>query len=423
MDAEARNTFRIGGRHSFTPDSILLANFTYAKSSEQSTFAPPNAPPVDIGIPVPISLVQLNGKEFKQDAYRAEVQHILRTHYVNLVTGGGYAQQNGHPPLRVDLDLSILDPTDPTLTNFNIVSQAVPLLLQQYNAYAYGYFKPIQNLTLIAGGSQDYLVGSPALVQGQNSANSLSTFNPKFGLLYQPHPNTTVRLAAFKTLKGPSLTEQTIEPTQVAGFNQFYDDLSISNGWRYGAAVNQKFSKTFFGGVEGSYRKVDVPVLSVLDPTAQITNTNDWYQAIGYLNYSPHRWVVLRASYQYDQYANSNPSAGQFSDQHLYTSRVPLSVGFFHPSGFIANVTQTYWNQSGTFEPLSAPAGTRVDGRDAFWLTDAMIGYRLPKRYGLIMVGVKNLFDQKFSYFNTDWKNPLIQPDRMVFFKVTIALP
>jgi tetratricopeptide (TPR) repeat protein len=415
------NVFRIGGRHSFTPDSTLLANFSYTKNSDLATFAPPNAPPVD-GV-APINFVQLNGKEFKQDAYTAEVQHILRSQYMNLVTGGGYRQQNGSPQLLVNLNLSVLDPTDPTLTNVNFVNQAVPLLLQHFNAYSYGYFKPVRNVTLIAGGSYDYLEGSPAYVAGPNSDNSKSQFNPKFGLLYQPHPNTTIRLAAFRTLKSQTLNEQTIEPTQVAGFNQFYDDVSISNGWRYGAAINQKFSKTFFGGVEGSYRKVDLPITPVLDPTNTITNINDWYQAIGYLNLAPHPWVALRASYQYDQYSNSEPQAGQMSAANLYTSRVPLSAGFFHPSGFIANVTVTYWNQTGTFEPLSQPIGTRAGGHDTFWLTDFMVGYRMPNRYGLIAVGVKNAFDQQFNYFNTDWRNPIIQPDRMVFFKVTMALP
>ncbi len=419
------NVFRIGGRHSFTPDSTLLANFSYTKNSDLATFAPPNTPPVDVGLgsPVPISFQQINGKEFKQDAYTAEVQHILRTQYLNLVTGGGYRQQNGSPQLVVNLNASILDPTDPTLVNLNVVNQPIPLLLQHLNAYGYGYFKPVRNLTLIAGGSYDYLEGSPAYVAGPNSDNSKSQFNPKFGLLYQPHPNTTIRLAAFRTLKSQTLNEQTIEPTQVAGFNQFYDDVSISNGWRYGAAVNQKFSKTLFGGIEGSYRKVDLPTTDVLDVTNTINNTNEWYQALAYLNYAPHPWVVLRAHYQYDQYANSLPGAGQFSNANLYTSRVPLSAGFFHPSGFMANVTVTYWNQTGTFEPLSQPLGTRVDGHDTFWLTDAMIGYRMPERYGLLVVGVKNLFDQQFNYFNTDWRNPIIQPDRLVFFKITMALP
>jgi hypothetical protein len=306
IDAEARNTARIGGRHSFTPNSILLANFTYAKSSQQQTWNPPNAPPVDVGVLVPISFLQIDGKEYKQDAYTAEVQHVLRYQNFNFVTGAGYAQQNGHPPLRLDLNLSSL--FGPGFEYFNVVNQAIPLLLQRYNAYGYSYFKPIPNLTLIAGGSQDYVVGSPALVQGQNSANSISSFNPKFGLLYEPTPDTTIRLAAFKAVKGPTLNEQTIEPTQVAGFNQFYDDAAMTQGWRYGVAVNQKFSKTFFGGVEGSYRKVDIPILSVLDPTLQLTNTNEWYQALSYLNYAPHPWAVLRASYQYDQTSNSDPT-------------------------------------------------------------------------------------------------------------------
>lgn len=422
-NSQALNTLRIGGRHSFTPNSTLLANFSYAKSSEIRTFAPPNAPPVDVGLgsPVPISFFQQNGKEGKQDVYTAEIQHILQTHYLNLVTGGGYAHQNGSPQLRLDLDVSSL--LGPGNEFFNIFNQPLPLMYQHYNAYAYGYFKPMQNLTLIAGGSQDYVVGSSALVSGLDSSNSKSRFNPKFGLLYQPHPNTTIRLAAFRTLKRTTLNEQTIEPTQVAGFNQFYDDLPTTDGWRYGGAINQKFSSALFGGIEGSYRKVDIPVLNVLDPTIQDSNNNQWYQAIGYLNFAPHPWVALRASYQYDQYANTLPSAGQYSDSKLYTSRIPLSAGFFHPSGLIANVTLTYWNQTGTFEPLNQPAGTRINGHDTFWLTDFMVGYRIPKRHGLIAVGVKNAFDQKFQYFNTDWRNPIIFPDRLVFFKITIALP
>jgi hypothetical protein len=260
-------------------------------------------------------------------------------------------------------------------------------------------------------------------VAGADTRNTFNSFNPKFGILYQPFEGTTIRLAAFKVVKRPFLNQQTIEPTQVAGFNQFYDDFNMSDGWRYGAAINQKFTKTLFGGVEGSYRNVNMIFSDALNSIVTQTNVNDWYQALGYLNYAPHDWVALRLSYQYDQYSNSVPSQGWTSASQLFTSRVPLSVGFFHPSGLIANVTLTYWNQSGTFEPLNQPAGTRADGRDTFWLTDAMVGYRMPERYGLITVGVRNLFDQSFNYFNTDWNNPIIQPDRLVFFKITLALP
>ncbi len=422
INATVANTFRVGGRHSFTPNSILLTNFAYTQRSEQLNATPPNAPPIDFGggFFFPVSFLQINGKEFKQNVYTAEAQHQYLSQYFTLVSGIGYSHQNGHPFQMTGLDFSSIggpansacDPIFPnTCANF-------PALVRHYNAYGYGYFKILPNLTFIGGGSYDYQQGSPFFVQGQGSTNENNSFNPKFGVLFQPNPNTTIRLAAFKSFTRPLANAQTIEPTQVAGFNQFYDDFNGTNGWRYGAAINQKFTKTLFAGVEGSYRKVDTPIIG-----SQVENAGEWYQAIGYLNYAPHPWVALRTSYQYDQVSNSNPIAGELSAAQLFTSRVPLSAGFFHPSGFISNVTVTYWNQSGTFEPLSQPAGTRVDGHDTFWLTDAMIGYRMPERYGLIAVGVKNLFDQSFNYFNTDWANPLIQPDRLVFFKVTLALP
>lgn len=433
MFAQATNSFRLGGRHSFTPNSILLANFAYVKSGEQQTFAPPNSPPIDIGgdLIVPISFVQVNGKQYKQDFYTAEVQHIFQSQYLNLVSGAVYAQTNGHPSLRLDLDLSVLDPG---LANFPVIDQPVPALVQHYNAYAYGYFKISPNLTFIAGTSYDYMVGSPVYVPGPNSRNTNNSFNPKFGLLFQPTSDTTIRAAAFKATQRqftnidtaePAINDQSLEPTQVAGFNQFYSDFYGTQSWHYGVAVNHKFTKKLFGGIEGSYRDASIPVAVVLgpDPTIPVDFTLQEYQALAYLNYAPHPWVALRASYTYDQITTSRPPGLTLFPPQIYTSRLPLSVGLFHPSGLIVNATVTYWNQNGTFEPQAAPIGTSVSGRDAFWLTDLAVGYRMPKRYGLITVGVKNFFDQKFNYFDTDPRNPLIIPDRMVFFKVTLALP
>jgi hypothetical protein len=54
---------------------------------------------------------------------------------------------------------------------------------------------------------------------------------------------------------------------------------------------------------------------------------------------------------------------------------------------------------------------------------DAGISYRLPKRYGIFTIGATNLFDRKFKYQETDIRNPTIQPDRVIFGKITLALP
>jgi hypothetical protein len=38
-------------------------------------------------------------------------------------------------------------------------------------------------------------------------------------------------------------------------------------------------------------------------------------------------------------------------------------------------------------------------------------------------VGVMNLFDQHFEYFDSDQDNLRFQPDRFVFVKLTLAFP
>jgi outer membrane receptor protein involved in Fe transport len=64
-----------------------------------------------------------------------------------------------------------------------------------------------------------------------------------------------------------------------------------------------------------------------------------------------------------------------------------------------------------------------VSGEDEFWTIDASISYRLPRRYGILTVGVKNLFDKSFKYQDIDFENrsPLFQPKRRVYGKVTLS--
>ena len=82
----------------------------------------------------------------------------------------------------------------------------------------------------------------------------------------------------------------------------------------------------------------------------------------------------------------------------------------------------TYVDQSGSFERQGS-LGTFEDGNDDFWLMDAAISYRLPKRYGILSIGVNNMFDEEFKYFDTDRNNPRLQPGRFFFARVTLAIP
>lgn len=419
-DDNTTNTLRLGGRHAFSPDSMVLAHVTFLQSAERETFAPPNTPPVDAGLPdpVPLSFQEINGKRHKQNGYTAEAQYLGRWQRFNVVTGAGHARQAGTPTLQLGLDVSQF--LGPGNENVIVVDQRLDATVDHNNAYAYGYFRPRESFTLIAGASYDRAEGGAIFVPGANPANEVTSFNPKFGLIWRPRSGTTVRGAAFRTLKRTLLNDQTLEPTQVAGFNQFYDDFNATKTTRYGLAVDQKFTRTLFAGVEVSYRKLDTPAVDILDLGQVLTNHGRERQAQAYLLYAPRPWLALRTGYLYDRFENDLQAATVFPPE-LRSHRVPFSAGLFHPSGVFANVTTTYWHQKGEFTQLATQ--TTAPGRDSFWVTDLALAYRLPRRHGVVSLGVKNLFDRDFNFFNTDPRNPLLTPGRMAFVNATLALP
>ena len=48
--------------------------------------------------------------------------------------------------------------------------------------------------------------------------------NPKFGVQWNITDDLVLRGAVFRTVKPALVNNQTLEPTQVAGFNQLFDD-------------------------------------------------------------------------------------------------------------------------------------------------------------------------------------------------------
>ena len=155
--------------------------------------------------------------------------------------------------------------------------------LRHGNAYAYSYINPVKDLTVTVGGSFDH-ADSEFLSEVKNQ------LNPKFGISWTPIPGTTLRGAVFKTLKRTLITQQTLEPTQVAGFNQFFDDGDLTEAWRYGGAVDQKFSSSVYSGIELSKRDLKVPYLDfTVDPESPPTVDSQWneYLARAYLFWTP----------------------------------------------------------------------------------------------------------------------------------------
>jgi hypothetical protein len=212
--------------------------------------------------------------------------------------------------------------------------------------------------------------------------------------------------------------DQTIEPTQVAGFNQFFEDVNATKSSRYGVAVDQKLSTSLYAGTEFSRRDLRVPLTSLEPPYAVEDIPSNEKLARCYLYWTPASWLALKAEYQYEEF-NLDPKGNNlFSASEIQTHRVPLGIGFFHPSGFILRLQPTYIKQHGKF---ANSMGEMEPGRSSFLTIDASVGYRLPKRWGFISVEAKNLFDKKSRFEDTDPENPRITPARTVLARITFS--
>ena len=393
------NTLRLGLRHDFTPSSTILGSFMYQDRDSSSLDRPTDS-----------FITSISDKFPNQRSISGEVQHLFRSKYVNLISGIGYFHIDAQEKLLLDFDPMLGIP--PYL-------DTSPQDVRHTNIYVYSYINVLKNATITLGASGDFFhTDSP-------NSDSRSQFNPKFGITWNPFPDTTLRAAAFRALKRTLITDQTLEPTQVAGFNQFFDDINSTESWSYGVAADQKFCKSLYGGVEFSKRDLSIPFRSivydefgdVIEDKVRRGGANE-YLGRTYLFWTPHPWLAFSAEYQYERIKNEISLADTFKE--VKTHRVPLGVRFFHPSGLSASLKATYFNQDGDF---TRRGGGIESGQDEFWVVDAAIGYRLPKRYGFISVGVTNLFNKHFNYQETDLRNPIVQPGRFIYTKITLALP
>jgi len=406
---------RVGLRQEFGPAVTFLAS--YMHSDKDIDFALPDP---DLGQSFTL------GRKEKADS--VEGQLLFRSPKLKVVAGGGYFDIDSNEATAFAIEDPLFGFTDTTTGDSKI---------KHTNLYAYGYITPVKNLTLTLGASGDLFdetgefveaISIPGLppdpafpVEPPPVLGEKNQFNPKVGLSWSLASGTTLRAAWFRTLKRTLVTDQTLEPTQVSGFNQFFDDPSATQSEVWGAAIDQKFGRKLFGGAEYSERDLTIPQLLLEDGVTWTLSEKPGNERLAraYLFAAPHPWLTFGAEYQYENF-ELDPELF-FSFSKVKTHRVPLSVRFFHPSGFSAFLSTTYLKQEGEFRP--ANEFDFIPGDRSFWVVDAALRYRLPKRFGFLVAGVNNLTDETSTYEATDSKNLGIRPGRVVYARVVLALP
>jgi len=292
--------------------------------------------------------------------------------------------------------------------------------MDHQNGYLYSYARIAERTELTFGGSYDDF---------KNDSFARQQFNPKVGLSVALPAGVTLRAATFRTLTRPLLAGQTIEPTQVSGFNQFFDDPEGTRAWRYGVGIDVHIGDSLFVGAESAYRDLSIPLPEA--STGRIINQKHYETTLrGYVNWLMNDRIALGIEYLEDKYShNIAVSEGDFRDYS--TREITPSLGFQHPSGVSARVLPRYVCQNGQFDNGSFlnPFSEKFAGSQGFIVADIEFSYRLPRRRGKIALGFQNVLDKRFRFQETlpsqtsELVAPRIARERQVVAQINLVIP
>lgn len=241
-------------------------------------------------------------------------------------------------------------------------------------------------------------------------------FNPKLGVQWR-NGGVTVSAAAFRVLKPTLTVNRTLEPTHVAGFNQFYDDPVYTDSRNYGLGFEQTLGHRQYWGVNLLSRKLDVPYV---DNMTLMRARVDWEERQYRIYYygAPRDWFTYAVSFEHEDNERAAAFPGNDAFIRAKTNRLPINLNFFIEPQTVVQFTPMYVRQEGEF--IDVLTSTSAPGSDRFWTADIVLKKYLPQHAGYIAVGAQNLFDRQFMYQNTDPARPTLVPDRFSYIKLNI---
>lgn len=378
-------TWRLGMRYAFSPRSTVLVSYIDSELNDEKLFELPISSP-----PAPVNgFVGYINQTADYEGTQWEAQYLYNGDKYNLIVGGAYYDievANGEVRwVRDPLGNLFCTP----LCYFNLPATYGDV--HQPRVYAYSNIRSGGSMTWTIGASYDAFEAS----EDGMADLAVDSINPKLGLQWGLRDDVQVRAAAFKVVKPALVSNRTTEPTQVAGFNQFFDDIDGSESWRYGFGVDWTYSPTLQVTAELTKRDIRSPV--GFGATWVEDKYQEKYHSVR-ANWVPDRRVAVAGGVIYDEFdggsgIRATAPSGTTIPTKLETVSVPINTTYTHPSGYFGTVGVTYVNQD--VERISSSS---LQGSDEFVLVDLALGYRFPNRYGIFSIGVKNLFDQDFYY-------------------------
>jgi hypothetical protein len=358
----------------------------------------------------------------EEESEQFEGQYIFTAERFNILTGIGVAKVDQEfetvDSVLVELPPAIFPIPPPSL----VVSERMESpTIDDMRAYVYGNLQQNDAVTWTVGMSyQDY----------EEDAFDRDRVNAKLGLQWKIRDDLHLRAAYFEVIKPALASNRTLEPTQVAGFNQFFDDANGTKSKRYGGALDWRAAQDLSLGIELTQRDFRAPEFDPISPTESVAVFDEREERLDriYAYWTLANHWAFSAQVVYDKYE----SEGSLDFNHpteITALSYPLQLQYFHPSGFFVGLGVTYVDQEVERDNavLLLPESRFGEGGSDFTVADLGIGYRFPKRRGFASLSVQNLFDEDFDYQDDSYREfkdepatgPYI-PERVVMGRITL---
>ena len=405
--SENVDQYRVGFRHDLDPGSTLIGHYTRRIAFSQAR---------DDG---PFTGVQTFGPlrlDTASNDHQIEWQHLwTASNLFSSVCGGGW---NG----RVDRSSLDFAPQRQQVNANSNASSSGPAAAEnatsetRANLYCYGTLAPAARLALTLGLSIDH---------EENAFRTGAQLDPKLGLRWALAPGTSLRVAAMRTLQRPLANGQTLEPTQMAGFNQFFEDEKATRAWRYGIGLDHRASASLYLGAETSWRDLDFP-LGVVGEKAVSGNRAQEWTVRAYGNWTPDDRWALRSEIAFERFTYDLACPSPDDLRRLDTARWTTGARYFLPKGLSLDLSANLLAQTGQAYggALSCPGTNAVlPTRDArFWVADAALRYRPAESATALALVARNLNDETRGYQETDAGTPRFTVGREVLLLISVDL-
>ena len=308
------------------------------------------------------------------------------------------------------------------------LESASPINLQSFTASYLGMISVTPEWFLNLGGSFERIAWAtfeePPF---DSSTESRSRVNPKAGVIFKPSEKALFRVGYGESLgRGINLDLASVEPTLIGGITQRFNDNAGTFSRNLGLGIDLQPSRNSYVGTEWIHRWLDesrgnnlyqvsldfdegslerdIAKNSTSIPVEQDIVTSYWYQVLN------DQWVA-GLDYRYAMESQDGLDSASLCDQ-----KARAFQRYFLTQGIFLQGSSAYRYQ-GRFNDLTV-AGNSSGG----WLFGFGIGYRLPKRRGIVLAEIDNIFGTNLNLVQGRYFQDVIANDPMVRLSVNLNL-